>query len=199
MDTTDTTEPPHDEPVYVFKPAMFSAVRELRLGADAIAWRIGFASGVLRYADIRRVRVSFRPASLLNYRFLTEIWPMKGPKLEIASATWKSMVEQERLDGPYRDFVYALHRKLAQAGSRASFENGSPPFLYWPGLAVFGAASFALATLAMRALQTGATGAAAMVGAFLALFLWQAGTFFRRNRPGRYRADAVPEAVLPRG
>ena len=38
----------------------------------------------------------------------------------------------------------------------------------------------------------------AFVGAFLALSLWQLGGFFRRNRPGRYRADAPPGDLLPR-
>ena len=33
---------------------------------------------------------------------------------------------------------------------------------------------------------------------FLALFAWQLGTFFRRNRPGTYGPDALPPEVLPR-
>jgi hypothetical protein len=37
------------------------------------------------------------------------------------------------------------------------------------------------------------------VTAFLGLFLWQAGNFFRRNRPGPFRPDAIPDSVLPRG
>jgi hypothetical protein len=57
----------------------------------------------------------------------------------------------------------------------------------------------ALAALTARALQIGATAGAAVVGGFLALFLWQVGTFFRRNRPGTYRADAIPAEVLPNG
>jgi hypothetical protein len=47
--------------------------------------------------------------------------------------------------------------------------------------------------------QMGATAGALMVGGFLALFLWQVGTFFRRNRPGTYRPDAIPAEVLPAG
>ena len=41
--------------------------------------------------------------------------------------------------------------------------------------------------------------AAALVGAFFALFAWQSGAFFRRNRPGRYRPDAVPADLVPDG
>ena len=34
--------------------------------------------------------------------------------------------------------------------------------------------------------------------ALMALFLWQGGNFFRRNRPGRYRPDALPAALMPK-
>jgi hypothetical protein len=55
-----------------------------------------------------------------------------------------------------------------------------------------------LAVLIVRALQAGALAGALFVAAFLALFLWQAGNFFRRNRPGLYRADAPPRALMPK-
>jgi hypothetical protein len=45
----------------------------------------------------------------------------------------------------------------------------------------------------------GALGAVAVVGVFLALFLWQGGSFFRRNRPGLYRPDALPPDLMPKG
>jgi hypothetical protein len=71
--------------------------------------------------------------------------------------------------------------------------------MYWPGAAVFLAASLVLAGLIVRALQTQSWSGAAFVAAFLAFFLWQAGGFFSRNRPGTFRPDAVPPNVLPRG
>ena len=47
--------------------------------------------------------------------------------------------------------------------------------------------------------QAGFGAGAALAAAFLAVYLWQLGTFFRRNRPGRYRPEAIPAAVLPGG
>jgi len=35
------------------------------------------------------------------------------------------------------------------------------------------------------------------VGGFFAVFVWQSGTYFKRNRPGRYRPDAVPKELVP--
>jgi len=34
-------------------------------------------------------------------------------------------------------------------------------------------------------------------GGFFALFAWQSGTYFRRNRPGRYRPDGLPRDLVP--
>jgi hypothetical protein len=51
----------------------------------------------------------------------------------------------------------------------------------------------------VRSLQAGAAGGAVFVVIFLGVFLWQAGTFFRRNRPGTYAPDALPSLVMPRG
>ena len=67
------------------------------------------------------------------------------------------------------------------------------------GPVVFVVVSFGLAALTLRALQIGAWAAAAFVGGFLALFMWQSGNYFRRNRPGRYRPEAPPEWLVPPG
>jgi hypothetical protein len=150
------------------------------------------------YADLRRLRLSFRPVSMQGDRFLAEIWPAAGPKIQLASSSWKSIVEQERLDRPYAAFITELHWRLAAAGSAARFETGSPPLLYWPGFVLFAATSLALTGLIVRALQIAAWSGAAFIVAFLALFLWRAGTFFRRNRPGSYRPDELPVDLLPR-
>jgi hypothetical protein len=71
--------------------------------------------------------------------------------------------------------------------------------LYWPGLVVFVLVSLVLAALIVQALRAGAVSGAVFVAVFLGAFLWQAGTFFRRNRPRIYAPEAIPAAVLPRG
>lgn len=192
------TDPDSGDPIYVYKPSLLGAPHEFRLGPDSFVWRVGGRSGAMSYRDIHRVRLSFRPMTMQPYRFQAEIWPDAGPKLQIASVSWRSMVELERLDGAYVAFLAALHRRMAQAGARASLESGSPLLIYWPGVVVFVAVSLALAALTVRALQAGTIAGAAFVAIFLGGFLWQAGTFFYRNRPGTYRPDAIPSAVLPR-
>lgn len=192
------TDPETGDPIYAYKRSLVGAAFVYRLAPDAIEWSMG--SRVIRvpYDRIRRVRLSFRPLTLQNQRFLAEIWPAGGAKMEIASTSWKSLVEQERLDASYRAFVTELHRRLAAAAPNARYVTGSPPLLYWPGALVFLGTGAALVWLLARALLDGSFAGAAFVGLFLALFFWQAGSFFLRNRPGSYRPEALPGAVLPR-
>jgi hypothetical protein len=184
---------------YEYKPALMGAPWQFQLRRDAMDWSVGRHSGRVPYDAIARVRLSFRPLSMQTYRFLAEIWPVEGPKLTIASTSWRNIAGHERQDAGYVAFVRELHRRIAEAGGRGTFISGSPPFLYWPGVAIFGAASLALAVLIIRALQAEGWGGAAIVLAFLLLLAWQVGGFFRRNRPGRYRPDALPPDLLPRG
>ena len=183
---------------YAYKPSLMGAPFEFRLMPDALEWRKGGSSGRTPYGNIRRIRLAFRPMTMQNHRFVTEVWIVDGPKLQISSTSWKSLVDHERFDAGYRAFVTELCRRVGVAGGQTLLQVGSPALLYWPGVLVFAGAGLALAALIVRALQERAWGGAAFIAAFLALFLWQAGTFFRRNRPGVFPPNAVPEAVLPK-
>ena len=183
---------------YAYKSSLMGAPLEFHLTSDALEWRKGGIAARTPYRDVRRIRLSFRPMTMQNYRFVTEVWPDSGPKLQIASTSWKSLVEHERLDAEYSAFVSELSRRIGAAGGNTAFDTGSPIFLYWPGVVIFIGAAFALAALSVRALEQQAWGGAAFIAAFFALFLYQAGNFFRRNRPGTFRPDAVPPLLLPK-
>ncbi|HKA73411.1 MAG TPA: hypothetical protein VKE26_16495 [Xanthobacteraceae bacterium] len=195
--------PPQSEPrasgdlAYAYKPSLLGTPVEFRLTAKALEWRRGRHAISIPYDRIRRLRLSFRPVSMQSHRFLAEVWPVGGPKLQICSTSWRSIVEQERHDADYTAFITELHRRIAAAGAEPTLEAGTPVVVYWLGFTVFAGASLALAALIARALQAEAYAGAAIVAGFLALFLWQVGTFLRRNRPGTYRADALPPLVLP--
>lgn len=191
------TDPSTGEPLYAYKPSLASAPWQFRLGPDALEWRLGARADRLAYGHIRRLRLSFRPAGIGSRRYIAEIWPASGPKLTIASMSLKGIAERERLDAGYAAFVAELNRRVGAAGARASFERGVAPLLYWPALALSAAAALAMAALAVEAMRAGVLAGALFVVAFLALFLWQMSDFFRRNRPGTYRPDALPADVLP--
>lgn len=182
---------------YAYRPTAMGAMREFKLLEDGVDWVAGFTSGHIPYRNIRRIRMSYLPTGLLSHRFLTELWGEGAPKLRISSGSWKSMVEQERLDRPYSDFVRELHRRIANSALSARFEQGHNPLFYWPSLALVVAVALGLAALVLRALQAGAYGGAAFIAAFFALYLWHSTNFLRRNRPGVYRPDALPKEVMP--
>jgi len=198
-------EEPHDDATtgddfaYAYKSSLMGAAFEFRLMPEALEWVHGRSKGRVGYDRIRRVRLGFRPMTAQNHRFVTEIWPAEGPKLTVASTSWKSLVEHERLDAPYRSFVTELCRRAGAAGGHTLFQTGSPAVVYWLGVIVFVGAALAIAALTVRALQAQAWSAAAFIAAFFAFSLWQAGTFFARNRPGTFKPDAIPSSVLPSG
>ena len=196
--SADPSAPPPEPLGYAYRPSLLGPAAEFRLGDDVLDWSLGRRSGRIRLRDLRQVRMSFKPSSMQPYRFATELWAEGAPRLEIVSSSWKSMVEQERLDARYAAFVTELHRRVAQAGAPARFLQGKPAILYWPGLALFVVVGLLLAALVPRALQAHTLGGAVFILAFLALFLWQGGNFFRRNRPGSYRPEALPPELLPK-
>jgi hypothetical protein len=184
---------------YVYKPSLMGAAWELCLRPDALEWRTGRHHGRIPYDRITRIRLSFRPVTMQTRRFVTEIWWPGAPRLSIASTSWRSLIEQAAQDQDYGAFVRELNARVAAAGGAASFETGVPSFLYWPGVAVFVGVAAGLAVLTLRALALDAYSGAALVAAFLALFVWQSGGYFKRNRPGRYRPEAPPKALVPDG
>jgi hypothetical protein len=183
---------------YSYKPSLLGAPWLFHLAPDALEWQVGRHSGRLRYERITRVSLSFKPATLQSFRFVCEIRSPDAPKLSIVSTTWKSVFEQGRNDDGYTAFVRALHRRLLEARTPAQFAAGSPALLYWPGVAVFAGVTLVLAFMLLRGLQDQSWSAVLVVGGFLALFLWQVGGYFRRNRPRLYTPDAIPPEQLPR-
>jgi hypothetical protein len=187
------------EPVaYAYRPSLLGAAWQFKLTGEGIDWATGRKAGHIPFRAVRRLRMSYRPASMQSHRFMTELWAEGAPKLKILSSSWKSMVEQERLDKSYSTFVAELHRRIAQAAMSVRYEQGSNPLLYWPGLILSVGLALGTSVLIVRALQTGALSGAAFIAAFLALGLWQGGNYFYRNRPGVYRPDALPVEVMPK-
>lgn len=187
-----------DDIEYAYKPSLMGGIWAFRLAPDALHWAMGAHSGRLPYAEIRRIRLAFRPVTMQSYRFLAEIWGDRSPKISIASASWKSMMEQGRQDEAYSRFIEALHAKIADAGGTPRLQAGAIPFLYWPGLAIFLGICIAMLGLIFRAIQQGEAAPILFLLGFFVILLWQLGMFFKRNLPRRYSLDAIPADVLPK-
>jgi hypothetical protein len=197
--TEPSTPAGGDNTAYSYRPSLMGAARQFMLADDGIEWTTGRYSGRIAYRDVRRLRMSYKPANMQSQRYLTEVWAEGGPKLAIISSSWKGMFEQERLDKPYSAFVAELHRRLLRAAAPVRYEQGTLPLKYWPALALFAAIVLGLCALIVRGLLANELGGAAFIAGFLLLLLWQGGIFFLRNRPGLYRPEALPASVMPKG
>ena len=186
------------DPTYAFKPSLIGATCQFTLKPDAMDWQIGRRSGHLRYDRVRAVRLSYRPVTMQSHRFITEIWSADNPKIQIVSVSWRSIMEQERLDNAYAAFVTELHRRVAGAGAKVKFSTGLPIVTYWVGVIMFTGVILATGGLFVRAMSSVQWAATAVVGIFFLVFAYQLGNYFYRNRPGRYHGDAIPNGVLPK-
>ena len=198
MMTSGIADEPPSDPSYAFKASLIGSMCQFTLKPDALEWQIGSRSGRTRYEAVRAVRLSYRPVTMQSQRFIAEIWAPGSPKIQIVSVSWRSIMEQQRLDGAYAAFIVELHRRLAAAGTPARFSTGLPFATYWVGVVVFGAVLVATGGLLVRAMSFDQWAPMVVVAIFFVVFAYQLGTYFYRNRPGRYRPDAIPAGVLPK-
>ncbi len=149
------------------------------------------------YAEISAIRLSYRPVSMQSRRFRADVENADGARITIFSTTWQTAALMAPQDQDYRAFMTQLHRRMAEAGSRAALIGGLRPRVYAAAIALLTLVAIAMAGLFVRAITTGAWAGALFLIGFAMLFAWQIGGFIRRNRPSAYAFDHLPEALLP--
>jgi hypothetical protein len=191
-------EPQQPEPIrYAFKPSAVGSPLMLELTGQGLSYTSGFRSDLWRYADIARIRLSYRPVSMLSHRFRADIWHSSGKRLRIISATWAGIVALTPQNDGYRAFIEELHRRLATESHDVQCVAGLPKITFVLACAVFAAVMAALASLLVRALVTGEFVASLFMVGFGAWFGWHTGGWLKRNTPRQYTPDSVPRQMLP--
>jgi hypothetical protein len=182
---------------YAYKASLIGSAHQFELTDAGLSWRIAGRSGVWAYADIAAIRLSYRPVSMQARRFRADIDKAGGGRIAILSTTWQTASLMAPQDHGYRAFMVELHRRLKDAGSKASLIGGIGPKTYAAALVLLTLLAIAMAGLLLRALFIGEfTGALFLLG-FAALFTWQIGGFVKRNRPRSYGFDDLPKELLP--
>jgi hypothetical protein len=182
---------------YAYKASLIGAAHRFDLTNEGLSWRIAGRQGLWRYGDIAAIRLSFRPVSMQARRFRADISHGDGGRVAILSTSWQTAALMAPQDAGYRDFIVALHARMAEAGSRAALSGGLRRAVYSAGLVFLALVGLAMAGLLVRSLVTGELGGALFIAGFAALFAWQVGGFIRRNRPRVYTFDQLPNALLP--
>lgn len=183
--------------VYGFRPRLLGSGYTFRLGEHSLEYNMSGLPGQTPYPMIAMVRLGYRPSNFSGRRFTAEIWPRKGAKIEIASASYKSMVAMEDQGPAYRAFIAELHRRIAAAGGECRFEAGFAAWRWWPMFFIAAATAAALGYVLVTTLLNGEFGAGLLVVGFMGLFAWQMGPLVLRNRPVRYDPRHIPEQALP--
>lgn len=179
---------------YDYRSSIRGPSWRFELTDEGVSWQAGRRHGVMPYANIAEVRLSYRPVSMQRHRFRMDVRSADRMKLRIASTTWVGLVATERQDEAYRVFALALHRRLT---ARTRCFGGLTKFAYWLGVATIALVGAALGALFVRAIAEGSWQGAVFMAGFAALFGWQIGGFLRRNRPIVYEPDKVPAHLLP--
>ena len=182
---------------YAYKASLIGAAHQFELTHDGVLWAIGGHSGLWRYGDISAIQLSYRPVSMQARRFRADLQHVTGRRLVILSTSWQTVALMAPQDQGYRQFIVALHARMAQAGSRARLNGGLGRGLYAASVALVTLVGLAMAGLLVRSLATGQFAGALFVVGFAALFAWQVGGFIRRNRPLAYDFDQLPQPLLP--
>jgi hypothetical protein len=151
----------------------------------------------VRLGAVEQVRMTYEPRSFSQKAFQTQVRMKDGKSFRFSSLHWKSLVEAERLDGPYRAFTLALLEAIVASNPEARFLAGRPRWI-WGATALLGGAALAgIALFVLRAVAGGHTGAALIGTAFLGLGVWQLEAMIRLNKPRRFAPDAPPAELLP--
>jgi hypothetical protein len=182
---------------YAYKASLIGSAYQFELTDRGLSWRVAGKSGVWPYGDIVAIRLSYRPVSMQSRRFRADIDNADGGRIALLSTTWQTAALMAPQDQDYRAFVTLLHRRMQQAGSRATLVGGLRPRVYLAALALLAVVTAAMAGLLIRAIATGELAGILFLIGFAALFGWQVGGFVRRNRPRSYGFDDLPRELLP--
>ena len=182
---------------YTYKASVAGSPQSFELTGQGMSFHTGFRSGVWHYGDIARIRLTYRPVSMLRHRFRADIRHKDGRTLKIFSATFAGILAMMPQNDSYRAFIEELHRRVVAAGGGVVCVAGLNPIAFAMAVAVFGAIAIAIATLLVRALVAGDFVAVLFLLGFIAWSAWYIGSWLMRNKPQRYEPEHVPPQLLP--
>ena len=183
---------------YAYRASLVGAAHQFELTDEGLSWRIAGKSGVWPYAAISAIRLSYRPVSMQSRRFRADIEGADDRgRIVLLSTSWQTAALMAPQDNEYRNFIAELHRRLAEADSKAMLVGGLKPRVYAAAVALLMLVAAAMTGLLVRAILTGELAGILFLVGFAALFAWQVGGFVTRNRPQSYTPDHLPTALLP--
>jgi hypothetical protein len=182
---------------YSYRPRAIGAGQDFRLSEHSLEWSVSGMRGRTAYPMFTMVRIGYRPSNFGSSRYIAELWSRNGAKIEIASASYRSVVAMEDQAPAFNLFMRELHKRIADSGANCRFEAGFAPWRWWPMAAIGVATALALVFVGIHTIVGGDAASGAIVIGFIILFAWQLVPLILRNRPRPYDPRNIPDNVLP--
>jgi hypothetical protein len=184
---------------YQHRAKPYTHEAEFVLEHDHLAITQGNRSGNFPYADIVLVRLLYKPRNTTNEGYQAKLYRRDNKTAALTNLSWKSLVDMERRDAAYADFVRALITRIARANRSVILEAGMPRWLHLITGLAGGIAILALIFVTFRSALNGNFTVAILTGGLGLYFGWWTARYLSRNRPRRFTADAIPGDVMPKG
>jgi hypothetical protein len=187
---------------YTHRPKPFSSDLRLSLTAGELIVERARSRKSVPLHEIERIRLCFAPQNTVTRCFACEVQGRNGREALFHNVTWNSLIDAQKQDQAYRDFVLALIERTSQAHAGRNqaatiLEAGIAPLRYrLMQISSLAMVAALLATALSSARSSHATIAILSLGmaAYLGHWSWN---YLSRNRPHHFNAGDPPEAVLP--
>jgi hypothetical protein len=183
--------------VYEHRAKPYAQEARFEMKPDVLAVTQGSRSGDFAYSDIELIRLLYKPRNTTNEGYQTKLYRKDRRTVGLTNLTWKSLVDLDRKDQDYAVFVRALIGRIAAANPGVVLEAGMPRWLHTVTALAGGIAMLALIFVGVQALRQGGWPMALMTVAIGAYFAWWTARYLGRNRPRRFRPEAIPDDVMP--
>lgn len=199
---------------YEVRPTVFSRLHRYVLADDALeiteiavgnekddapkkqdSWRVPFS-------DITRIRLSYAPGRYESNRFACQVWsraPRPARHRNVISMHFRSLGVFEDQATTYVPFVTALCQRVAQNNPQAVVVGGYSRAVYVLGMTLLSLLLLAIAAFIVAEWELVNRGPRLpvrllLLGSLVLVLL----SAFRRNRPRKLTAAALPAELLPK-
>lgn len=147
--------------------------------------------------DVTAVRLTFAPTRFEPKRYLCQLTLRNAPDLEFFNRTYVGVADFADTSTEYVAFVRALHAALSAHSPDCKFTAGVSGGRYALNCAttIFGA--FMVLVAALFLIFNGLALLILLKIALMAIFFPNVFRWLARNKPRDYRADTIPQDVLP--
>lgn len=182
---------------YSHRPRAFAKPLDLVLDHACLIASRGKTRETMHLAAIAAISLQFTPKNASYRCFSCKIAMKDGRRLTFHNVNWVSLVSAQRQDPEFRALVLALIERASRANPQLVRKAGVSR-LHFAAMALFGVGLFAalVAASVFAAQHSGPIVAFGAISLVVYLGFWLR-DYLRRNQPGEFVAEAVPDRVLP--